>query len=444
MKAEKKTLVQVGFDIAVLIVSNFSGTAFSIFFSILMTRFLLPVDYGFIASKLFIFSLLNWLSDWGFEQALLAWSDGDFLKAAGTHLSMRFAFGFLPVIILSILWLFNLRAIEQSFIVLLVLACSFFFQKVGFTFKTVLEREGRLKRLAGLELFASIFSIFLAFCMAMRGFGALSLAGQLFVERAILLVGYFFACEQRIIFNFDLVIAKKFFSTFGLPSTLSATFGLAIYDFMPFLIDRLSGVAEAGLYARSFSIATMPLMITGVFGRISNSLYCQNQFDQMALSKWFCSLQLLKGFLIVPAQLFLMITVPWWSTKLFSGRWAGLSQVYLILAIYGLVRSFYDDSTNLISIGFKAPWKFTESQAIHFLMIMTCGPILVYLFRAKGGAFAMAISMLLVTVRFWTIIFKFLALSVNKFFNLACSTLYFSASQFLQTGRENLVFKKLK
>lgn len=443
MNYEKKTSIQAGFDLLALMASNFSGTAFSVIFSILMTRFLLPSDYGLVASNLFIFTLFNWISDWGLEQALMAWSDGDFFRAAGVHLTMRFAFGLIPIFFLTVFWLFGFCSFDRFFI-LLVLAGSFFFQKIGFTFKTVLEKFGTLRPLAGLEFAASTVAVFCAFCMAVRGFGALSLAGQLFIERFILFFGYFFACSHKISFCFDRGIGQKFLMSFGIPLSLSATFGLAIYDFMPFLIDKISGVAQAGLYARSFSIATMPLMITGVFGRIANTIYTQNQFDKASLSKWFSALQVLKSVLIIPAQICLMLSSPWWSNLLFSGRWAGFWKVYIILAIYGLVRSFYDDSTNLISIGFKNPWKFTTNQAVHFCLIIFLGPVSVFYAGALGGAFAMAISMIFVTIRFWRIIFHFLALSPNKFFNLGLSTLYLAAIEFVRTGKQNFIFKKFR
>lgn len=443
MNIAKKTSLEAGFDLLALMIGNFSGTAFSVIFSILMTRFLLPSDYGFVASNLFIFTVFNWLSDWGLEQALLAWSESDFYKAAGVHLTIRFIFGSVPIIFLIGLWFFGFCSFDRFFI-LFVLACSFFFQKIGFTFKTVLEKFGKLKALAGLEFAASTVAVFCAFCMAVRGFGTLSLAGQLFIERLILFFGYFFASDGKIGFCFDAKIARKFLTNFGIPLSLAATFGLAIYDFMPFLIDKVSGVTQAGLYARSFSISTMPLMITGVFGRIANTIYAQNQFDKAALAKWFACLQTLKAIFIIPSQLFLIFTSPWWSNALFAGKWAGFWQVYAILAIYGLARSFYDDTTNLISIGLKKPWQFTRNQAVHFSLIMLMGPAFVFAGRACGGALAMAFSMSIVTVRFWRIIFKFLELNLNKFFNLARSTLYLALVEFVRTGKQNFILKRFR
>lgn len=425
-----KTKSQAVIDFIALMTGHVAGTGVSIVFSILTTRFLVPADYGVVASQLFVVSVFGWISDWGLEQALLAWPGKNLEQAAGVHLTLRIISGLMPIV-----WFFGLFGIGvrgPASYVFAILAMSFFFQKVGMTYKTVIEKLGQLKRLAGLEFFAAVSGVMCAFFMATKGFGALSLASQLLLERFLLMAGYMLACPKNIVPRFDQSIAKNFLTTFGVASSLSATFGLAVYDFMPFLIEKLASAHEAGLYARSFSIATMPLMVTAVFGRISGTVYTQNQFKAESISKWFCSLQLSKAFFIIPAQLFLMVTCHWWNQALFAGRWSGLPKIYVILATYGLVRSFYDDATNLISVGFKNPWEFTFNQAVHAVLVILAGPICVAFGGAAGAGLVMALSMTLVTLRFWLIIFDYLTLSFKTFLLSGLRTLYCGVLEFVR------------
>jgi O-antigen/teichoic acid export membrane protein len=433
MHIHKKNYPEAVADFFALISSHMLGTVFSIAISVATMRFLRPCDYGLFASSLFLFSLFGWLFDWGLEQALLATSPQDFAKACSAHLALRVAASLFACILVAGGILTGCATDCMQMQVLAILCAAFGCEKVGLSYKTMLEKTGQLKKLARLEFTAGLVGAISALLFAMRGHGAASLAGQYFLQRALQLLGYLVQCRQVVVPQFDLKIYASFFKSFGLPSFLSATFGLVIYDFMPFLIARIAGVQEAGLYARAFSIATMPLIGSAVFGRIFNTACAQNIFDAAALARWFAVLQISKACLILPAQLLLIYTSAWWSNILFAQKWAGLVPVYVVLAFYGLARAFYDDVTAVISVGFKNPWVFTFTQACHALLVLLLAPGLIFQFKALGAALLMAASMSLITGIFWQKIFNFLGLEFRSFLLLGRQTLYAAGIDFVRT-----------
>ncbi len=428
----KKSFSQAVFDFFALLSSHALGTFFNIGINLSVTKFLVPADYGIIATLLFLFSLGGWLFDWGAEQALLATDENNFYNACQTHAGLRSVTA-LTVAAAAMFYILTFSSSNKTILNSLELLClGFVCEKLASTYKIILEKTGKLKTLALLEFSISSVSAVAVLILAIQGFGAVALAAGNFLQRGLLLVGYAWRVGKFITPVFK---PKKFYSllqTFGIANFIAASFGLVIYDFMPFLIGRIAGLTQAGLYARAFSIATMPLIASAIFGRIFNTVCAQNLFNFTELSRWFCLLQVSKGLLIIPGQLFLLATSPWWSAILFTeSQWQGFLPVYTALALYGLARAFYDDVTCSISIGFKNPWVFTFAQALHALLILTLAPVAIAYGNALGGAACMAASMLLVALLFWRKIFHFLGLETRSFLRLGSSTLYKTFTKFI-------------
>ena len=291
------------------------------------------------------------------------------------------------------------------------------------TYKTILERNSLLKSIAFFEFFSSVVSFVVAFVAAWNGFGALSLALQRLVERLLLLVGYVWASPWKFGLNFRWSVFKTFFKTFGVASWVGGVFGLAIYDFMPFLLSRLVGMHQAGLYAKAFSLATFPLMLTVVFNRITTPLYTSSQFEVAKLRRYFVKAQVYKMVILFPLQLALVFSAPLWMIKIFGTQWTGLVVVYQVMACYGLARAFFDDVPSLLALGFKNPWELTKNQVFQSIFILIFSPIAVIKFGALGAAAIMSLSMLLCTLIFWRVVFGAVRCTKKRFLALARSAL---------------------
>ncbi len=410
-------------DFTILAVGQYGGMVINIGFSLVLARLLAPADFGLIASAMFLLNMFNWVSEWGWESALMAHKQVDLDQAASTHFFVRFVLGAIPVLLVPFFaTVFEKMLPSYAPGLLFFLALAYWIEKVGLTYKTVLERHSLLKSLALFEFISASLGIAAAVVAAFNGFGVFSLAIQRLVEKSIVLIGYIWASPWKFGFSFRWSIVKMFFVTFGVASWVGGLFNLAIYEyFMPFLIGSFAGMHQAGLFAKAFSLATFPLMLTAVCNRLLSPLYTQHQFCVPILRRCFVHVQTYKVFVLLPLQFFLAILAPTWIPMVFGGHWAEMVIVYQIMTFYGLVRAFFDDVPPLVSLGFKKPWELTKNQIVQSVLTVVVGPVAVLSFGACGGAFTMSFSMLVAAVLFWKVALYRIKCSPIKLFILARS-----------------------
>ena len=396
-------------------VSNFFALAFaqygsmfcSMFFSLWLTRLLLPADFGLVAIGLFYFSSFNWITEWGWEQGLIAHKEIPVESAASTHFLIRFVLGFLPLVLFTIgyPWFKTFLFIGQ-YKILLLLAVAYWIEKMSYTYRSLLERENRLKNLAAFEILAIILSFSLALLAAQKGAGVVSLVIQRLAEKTVLLVGYWWSSSWKFGISFSFKVVTIFFKTFGFATWLGAVFGLALYDFMPFLIGNIKGPSEAGLYVKAFTLGTFPLMLTAIFSRLTTPLYTRYQMQNNEIRAVFFKAQILKFCMIFPLQLFLVVTADIWIAHLFGAPWVPMIPLYRLMALYGFCRAFFDDVPNLFSYGFKNPWVLTQNQILQSVVILSFGPFLIYKIGGLGGAITSVFSMMVGMVLIWLVVWK--------------------------------------
>jgi len=360
------------------------------------------VYFGVVAMLLFYFSLFNWITEWGWDQGLMAHREIRLDRAASTHLFIRIMTGLLPVATIALFypWL-SMYISPERWPVVLGLAGANLLEKIAVTYRVVLEREYQLKRLAFFEFVASVASFACAVVAARAGMGAMSLVVQRMVERGVMLVGYIWASPWRWGIGCDLHVIRLFFNTFGVATWMGGVFGLSMYDFMPFLIGFFAGTHESGLYAKAFSLSTFPLMLTAICSRLASPLYAQFQGSVADLRRVFIRVQTFKLLVLVPFQLLLLMTARVWIPKVLGPKWTPLVPVYMVMTVYGLFRAFFDDVPNLFTLGFKNPWELAKNQVVQSIGILLAGVPLVIFYNSLGGAIVMSGTMVIGTVLLW-------------------------------------------
>lgn len=384
-----------------LMLSQYGSVFVSMFFSVYLTRLLNPADYGLVAVILFYFTLFNWGAELGWEQGLMAHTEIPLKDAAATHFFIRATLGIVPFILMGFFIPLSWLQMGVTRSLLFWLGVAYFLEKASFTYKIILERAYHLGRLGILELSATLLSFSGAVVLAWWGYGLWALVAQRVIEKGVIFVGYFWASPWKGLPRFDYRIAATFLRTFGLATWVTGVVGTVIYDFMPFLVGTMLNVSDAGFYAKAATLSTFPLVLTTVFNRLTSPLYAQNQKEMETLQHIFCSAQLIKAIVLIPGQLFLMVTASWWIPHFFGVQWVPLVGIYRIMAIYGLFRSLYEDIPNLFNYGFKKPWIFTWLQVLWAGSIVVLGPMLIYFFGVIGACWAMAVAMAVTTSSCW-------------------------------------------
>lgn len=400
-----------------LSLGQYGGMLCNIGFSIWLTRILSPQDFGVLAIALFYLIFFNWLVEWGWEQGFMAHKEVELNKAASTHFWIRACLGLIPLLTFSCGYpLFIKTSLAPYLSLLLCLAGIYWLEKMGLTYRTILERSYKLDTLAGLEFCTIVTSYLVALLAARNGFGVYSLVLQRLIEKGVVSITYFIASPWKIGFDFDFHIAKLFFKSFGIATWLGGIFSLTIYDFMPFLIGMLSTTEQAGLYAKAFSMATFPVMLTGIFGRLTVPLYTHFQCNAPEIRNIFVKTQAIKMIVLLPTQLIMALYAPTWIPLLLGNKWLAMVSVYQIMTVYGIARAFFDDVPAIYLYGFKSPWQLTRNQILQSIIIALLGPILVFYFQAQGGALAMSCMLLSAAILFWRNICITLDCRVHHFY----------------------------
>ncbi|MBT4594423.1 oligosaccharide flippase family protein [bacterium] len=378
----------------------------TIAFTFALARLLCPSDFGAVATLLFFFDFFNWATEWGWEQGLMANREAPLSRAASTHLWIRIVTGFLPLLVIGLFFPLVVKMIPPHRMTLLSILClAYFFEKMSLTYRTVLERTYKLKHLAAFEFSANVFSYTCAFIAAIFGLGAMSLVIQRLVEKMTMFFGYLWSSPWKFGIEWDLKIAKASFKTFGIASWSGGILALVAYTSMIPLISSLVGTHQAGLYSRAFSMGTFPIMLTAIFQRLTLPIYAHNQFKPDPIRRVFIKAQSYKFILLVIPQAMLAITSYWWIPIFLGPQWIEVIPVYQALAVYGIVRAFYDDVVPVLTYGFKRPWEIAKNHVVQAVIIVTLGPIAVISMKALGGAIVMSFSMVVVTLIFWRKVF---------------------------------------
>lgn len=399
-----------------LSLGQYGGMLCNISFSIWLSRLLAPRDFGLLAITLFYLTFFNWFVEWGWEQGFMAHKEIPLNTAASTHFWIRCTLGLLPLVTFSVAYpVLKMLCTGDKITLLLMLAAIYWLEKIGLTYRTILEKNYQLHTLAGLEFCTVVGSYIVAIIAALNGFGIYSLVLQRLVEKGLISAAYFFASPWKIGFDFDLNVAKTFFKTFGIATWLGGIFSLTIYDFMSFLIGMLSTTDQAGFYTKAFSMATFPVMLTGIFGRLTVPLYTQYQFNVPEIRNIFVKTQAIKMILLFPIQFLMAFYAHMWIPLLIGNQWLPMVPVYQVMTVYGIARAFFDDVPAVYLYGFKNPWMLTKNQILQSVVIVALGPLLVYFLQAFGGAIAISCMLVIAATLFWKNICKTLECNVNDF-----------------------------
>ena len=252
-----------------LLAGHYGSMACSVFFTFWLARLLDPSDFGRLAVGVFSLDIFNALTDWGWEQGILHAKQDALEQAYSTHLILRTVLGCIPLLFGFFLMIVRPFLFSSSVHhIALVLAGAFWVEKISLTYKTVLERSYKLHHLAVLETISLVASFCFAVVAVYSGLGVFALVLQRFLEKTFVLFGYIWVSPWRCGVAFDVAIFKTWVKSFGFATLAGGLLSLFLYDFMGAFVGVQSGTYEGGLYARSFKMATLPLMITTVFNRL--------------------------------------------------------------------------------------------------------------------------------------------------------------------------------
>lgn len=332
--------------------------------NIILTRTLVPDDYGLVGMALIFMNFFTLFGDMGISQAVIRKEELS-QRELQTGFTVRVIQGVLLALIgLAVSpfagTLFNNPEVGW---VLAVFSCVFLINGLGFIPHAHLNRELRYDRLFIPQVGYAVGGSAVAITLALMGFRHWSLVFSTLASALTYVVLLHVMRPSRVGFSFDWQVAKHFFS-YGMNIFLIGFVTYALSNAGNFVIGAVQGSKALGYYTIAFTWGGMICAI--IIGTVSSVLFptfAKMQGDRDRLRHAFLKIFEFVGAVAILANLSLFLTGRDFLYVVLghgSDKWFPSLIALQILCGFGIVKSLVEPGANLLmavgntSIPFRA------------------------------------------------------------------------------------------
>ena len=315
--------------------SSVISIAFQVTYTAVISRLLLPGDFGCIAIVNTLIRFTGCFSKLGLEQTIVQRKDVDdrflgssWLLALATGLLM-----FLAIVLLAPLLEFFFHTPGLT-LILRVSALAYLISAFSVVPTSLMRRNFRFRALALIEMVSYIFGYGLTgILLASLGKGVWSLVFASLLQPLLVTTLSLLYSRAPIRVSFS---KNDFKDLLGLGSRFSL---LRLLEFLSsnldtLLIARLYDGTSLGLYNRAFLLATLPIEVcVGVFTKVAFPLFSKLQHDRERFKKIYLSSALLIGTFSLATALGMSIAANETVAVLFGDRWQGAIPIVKMLLL---------------------------------------------------------------------------------------------------------------
>jgi O-antigen/teichoic acid export membrane protein len=336
---------------------RFGGQGIQFVFGILITRILLPADYGLVGMILIFWAVGQTLVDSGFGSALI-W------KKNPTSADYSTVFYFNVSISIILYFIFYLLAPmiagfydEPKLVGLIrVLCLNFILLSFGLIQQVVLQKKVDFKLMSFVNVASSLVAGIVALYMALKGFGPWAIVVQILAKSFVTSLLLWIFNHWRPVFIFDWLSLKELF---GYGSKLTAA-GL-IYTIFQYLylniIGKLFPVEALGFYTRASQLQDFPVKTLGsVFNRVAFPVFSAIQDDNERLKNAVRKTLRTMVFFNFPMLLGLVAVADPLIEVVLTEKWLPASDYFKLLCLIGLFYSFQVINGEILKTKGKLDW----------------------------------------------------------------------------------------
>ena len=342
----------------------------SLLTGIVAARLLTPEEFGLFAVALAVFTFMGGLADLGVGSAVVRARD-DLDEVAPTAVTLALVSftglgvglaALAPVIARS----FGAPGATDALLVmcLYLVLCGPVAVPVA-----LLVRDFNQRQRVVFDFFGLLVSSALLISLALGGWGEMALAWSRVGGQAFVVVALLIAAKKRYRPGWDTGAARRILAL-GLPLVGATLVGAMIAGVDVFVISRLLGPHEAGVYTLAATIAAWPLgLFLPVLVNVGLPLFARIRDDRELVGRLLAScLDLVSG-VFWPVSAVLAGLAPYLVQVLYGDRWAAASAVLAVIAVakaFEAVMSLLADV--LIAGGFTR--QYMRSQVLRLLLVL--------------------------------------------------------------------------
>jgi O-antigen/teichoic acid export membrane protein len=338
--------------------------------NIILTRTLLPSDYGLVGMALIFMNFFILFGDLGISNAVIRKEELS-ERDVYTGFTVRIAQGIILVLLCAVAspvasWVFHNTEVGR---ILLVFSFVFLISTLGFIPHAYLNRELRYDRLFIPQVGNSLISAVVAIVMALAGFRHWSLVFATLSGSvaSVILLNVMRPSKMR--FCLDVVAARHFIN-YGMNIFLVGLFSYALLNAGNFFIGAKQGATALGYYTIAFNWGGM--ICTVIIGTVSNVLFptfAKIQEDRKRLRLAYLKIIEFMAVIAILANLTLFLTGKeflYFVLGHSSDKWFPSLAAFQILCVFGILKSLLEPGANLMmAIGDTAvPFRATLVAAV--------------------------------------------------------------------------------
>lgn len=417
------------------VISGITWSYVSVIFQVLLrvgvlailARLLTPKDFGIVGIALIFTSFAERLGQFGVGPAIVQ-------REELTERHIRVALSLSILCGAGIcLFLWSISSWVAEFFhqpevapVLSWVALAFVIDGLGMVSEALLQRHIRF----GAFTIVENLSYFLGqgvvgVCTALAGWGVWSLVAALLSSR-------FFRTIALLILeplNFRLILRKKEageLMRLGVGFSVGRLLSLGALQGDNFVVGRMLGVFELGLYSRAYQLMTIPAVYFGqALERVIFPAMARKQSNRTALSSAFLDMTEAMGVVALPASILMLLTSRELVLFLFGEKWIEIVPVLEVLCLGVFARTAYKTGDSLArSLG--ALKLFTYTQLAYTISVIGGSVIGAAYYGLLGVAVAVLVAVTLNYILMTRLSCVLLDLPVSKMVEAHCPAAWIS------------------
>ncbi len=342
-----------------------------VLFGIFLARILSPSVFGVVGMVTMFTNFAALFIDMGFGVALIQKKEAD-----NEHFSSVFWLNlgigcFLYGLFFFMAPLFSIFFHQPQLTILVRVIClSFIISSLTSVQSNLLVRELKFKQKVLFNWISVILGYTVAFLLALKGFGVWAVVWMTIVTASSNSLLYWISSDWRPSFLFNRNKIKEL-SKFGFNVLGDTSVNYWSRNFDNFIIGRMLGSTQLGLYTRAYSLMLLPLRnISSVITKVMFPAFSKKQDDVASIKRHY--LQIIKYIALVtfPAMIGLSLVSKEFVLLFFGKNWTGMIPVLAILSLVGAVQSIFSLNGMIYNSLGKAHIAFKVSILVNVVLII--------------------------------------------------------------------------
>jgi O-antigen/teichoic acid export membrane protein len=340
-------------------------------FGIFLARLIPPSTFGIISMVTMFSNFAILFIDMGFGTALIQKKDADHVHYSSVfwlNLTIGCALYVLFFFAAPLLsWFFNQ---PQLTLLVRVICLSFIINSLTAVQSNLLIKELKFKQKVIFNWISMVIGYSIAFYLAIYNFGVWAIVWMTLITSISNSLLFWFSTKWYPSFVYDKSKIKEL-SHFGLNVLGDTSINYWSRNFDNFIIAKVLGSTELGIYTRAYSLMLLPLKnISSVITKVLFPAFSKKQDDIPSIKRYYLLIIKYVSLLTFPAMIGLSLVSKEFVLLFFGENWRSMIPVLSILSIVGAVQSIFTLNGMIYNSLGKANIAFKVSLLVNFVLII--------------------------------------------------------------------------